>query len=375
MASLLLALAPCLLSATGIGYMMFAAHAVRRLARTAGPPPAPLEPVSLLKPLHGAEPRLADNLATFLDQHWPAPIEMVTGVSDPRDPALAVAQRLEARTAIAAARHGANAKVSNLINMMPSASYDMIVLSDSDMAVPPDYLATLAAWLAVPGTGAVTCLYRGRGDAGFWSVLAAANLSYGFLPNVIVSLSLGAGAACMGSTIALRRETLAAIGGFEAFADILADDHAIGMAVRRLGLEVRVPPMVLVHACSEASMAALVRHELRWAATIRALRPWGYAGSIVTFPLPLALLAIPFAPLAGLALSAAALAVRAFLARRIDRFAGAPTAPLWLLPMRDTLSFLLFVASFFVRSVDWRGSRLRMESGGRIAAGAETDSR
>ena len=401
-----------LLALAGTGYTLLAAHLVWRFGGRALRPAVPAEAVSLLKPLHGAEPRLGDNLASFLDQMWDAPIEMVAGVQHEDDPAIGVMRRsntlspfvlseVEARApavTIAArpsttlgtngkgageaerrvrliidpTRHGANAKIANLLNMAPAASHDLIVLSDSDMAVPPHYLATLAATLAQPGVGAVSCLYRGRGDAGFWSRVAAAGSSWQFLPSVLVGLALGQGAPCMGSTIALRRQTLDRIGGFAPFADTLADDHAIGAAVRALGLEVAIAPIVLVHAASETSLAALVRHELRWAATVRGLVAWpAYLGSIMTYPLPLALLGAIGVPGLGGWMVLAALAARFLLVARIDRLCGARTAPPWLLPIRDILSFTLFLASFAVRSVDWRGQKLRIEARGRIVPGPE----
>lgn len=366
-----------LLSVIGCAYALATAIAADRFARHIRAPRShvPEEAVTLLKPLHGAEPRLAENLATFLDQRWQAPIEMIAGIQRNDDPAASAIGALRQQNGSAkivlvsnSRRHGANAKIGNLINMAPSASNDIIVLSDSDMAAPPDYLQRLAHTLAQPGVGAVTCVYRGRGDAGFWSKMGAAGLSYQFLPGVLASISLKAGDVCMGSTIALRRETLEQIGGFERFADILADDHAIGVAVRALGLKVAIAPMVVTHASTERSFLALVRHELRWAATVRDLNPGGYAGMIATMPVPFAVMALIMAPgLMTAMLLASAIGARLVAGHSIDRMAGARTAPLWLLPVRDLLSFGVFVSSYFVRSVDWRGEQLRMAPQGRIS--------
>lgn len=371
---------PLLLAAAGIGYTVHALLAIGRLCRRPPDLSVAPEPVTLLKPLHGPEPRLAANLATFLNQDWLASVQMVAGVGDPADSAIAVATALpqgpwRAVTAVVDRTvHGANAKVGNLVNMLPAAEHDLLVLSDSDISVAPDYLARIAAALARPGIGAVTCLYRGRGDAGRWSVLAAAAVSYNFLPSVVVSLSLGDARVCMGSTIALRRETLDAIGGFAPFADVLADDHAIGAAVRGLGLgrKVAVPSMLLVHASTEQSLSALLRHELRWAATVRdVVSVAEYAGLLLTQPVAPALLACVFLPRAGLVTLVAALVARVLMWWRVDRWAGAPTAPLWMLPIRDLLSFGVFLASFGVRRVDWRGARLTLTQRGRIAPGSE----
>ncbi|UAK23502.1 bacteriohopanetetrol glucosamine biosynthesis glycosyltransferase HpnI [Sphingomonas nostoxanthinifaciens] len=365
----LIALPFLLLSAIGTVYTIVAAATVARFGRLPAAAPAAPEPVTLLKPLYGAEPRLADNLATFLRQRWTAPVEMVAGVQRLDDPAVAVARRLDGdvRIVIDDTAHGANAKVSNLVNMMPFTTTDLLVLSDSDMSVGPDYLATLAATLAQPGVGAVTCVYRGRGDAGFWSVLSAAAVSYQFLPSVLVGLRFGLADPCMGSTIALRRDTLARIGGFESLRDVLADDYQIGVGVRALGLRVAVPPMVVTHSCDEPSLRALAAHELRWTATIRGIDPIGHIGQIATHPLAFALLALPFAPLGGAIALIAGLAARLALVTRVDRLVGTSSAPRRLILLRDCLSFALFVASFFARSVEWRGLRLRIGNEGRIA--------
>jgi ceramide glucosyltransferase len=356
-----------LLALAGTAYTILAAITVGRFDRMAQPAPVAAEPVTLLKPLYGAEPKLAANLASFLDQAWDAPVEMVAGVQRRDDPAIGVARSLgpQVRLVIDATAHGANAKVGNLINMMPAASHDLIVLSDSDMAAPRDYLARVVAALVQPGVGAVSCLYRGRGDAGFWSDMAAMAISYHFLPSVLVARANGHHEPCMGSTIALRRATLDRIGGFAPLADTLADDAAIGHAVNALGLHVACPRLVLDHGCVEASLGDLMRHELRWAATVRGVDPRGYWGLGLTYPVAWALLAVPFAPVAGIATLAAALAARLVLIGRVDRLAGAQTGQRRWLLVRDCLSFVVFILSFSVRSVDWRGARLNMARDGR----------
>jgi ceramide glucosyltransferase len=238
------------------------------------------------------------------------------------------------------------------------------------MAAPRDYLSTLVAELDRPQTGVVTCLYHGRGDAGWPSRLAAAGLSYRFLLDATFATASGQlGDACMGSTIALRREMLDRIGGFGRFADVLADDHAIGQAVRATGRTIAIPPLLLAHACEEPTLGALWRHELRWAATVRQVTPpLAYAGAVVTHPLPLALLGALAHPAAGLGVAVTAVAVRLCAATVIDRIVGEPAAPKAWLPARDLLSFAVYLASFGARKVEWRGERLRMAVDGRIAA-------
>jgi ceramide glucosyltransferase len=363
------------LAGAGIVYQLAAAVLVGRAFGTG--PAAGGAPVTILKPLHGAEPRLHDNLATFLAQDYAGPVQIVCGVQRDDDPAIAVVEALQRdrpdadiALVVDPASHGGNAKVSNLINMLAVAKYDLLVLGDSDMAVGSDYLARVVGALdgSEPRPGAVTCLYRGRGDAGRWSQVAAMGISHGFLPSVTLGMALGLAKPCMGSTIALRRATLDRIGGFEAVADVLADDYAIGAAVRGLGLAVAVPRLVLAHGCVEASFAELARHELRWNATVFRLDPGGFTGLGLLNPLPVALLALVatgFSP-AGLGIIGTALLARLVVAVRVDRLVGMASGPLWLLPIRDCISFGLFIATFFGQSVDWRGVRLTVARDGRV---------
>lgn len=364
------------IAAIGSGLVLAGAWASWRFgARLRAAPLGPAEPVSLLKPLYGAEPRLRANLQSFLDQAWAAPVTLIAGVQREADPAAEAVAALDTgpeRTVTLvrnARRHGANAKVSNLINMAPAAEAELILLSDSDIAAPPDYLARVAGALAMPGVGAVTCAYAGRGDGGFWSLLGAAMLSYQFLPSVLFADALGTGDACMGSTIVLRRDMLTKIGGFEAFADILADDHAIGAAVRAQGLKVALAPVIVTHGSIEPSLLALLRHELRWAATVRDLNPGGMLGMTLLHPLPFALAALALAPgWASGALVALAVGARLCVAAVVDGLTGRKTAPWLLLPLRDLLTFGVHVSCFFVRRVEWRGARLAMREAGRIEA-------
>ncbi len=362
----------------GIGYQLVAHRAVRRFFAQTASCNSTAQPVTILKPLHGSEPRLAENLASFLAQDFHGPVQLVCGVSEGDDPAGAVVEELQRRHPQAGIAlttgpraTGANAKIGNLIAMMPLAAHDILVMSDSDMVVERDYLTKLLAALDQPGVGAVTCLYAGRGDAGLWSRISAAAISYTGLPNMVMALSTAIAQPCLGSTIALRRDTLEAIGGFEKFADVLADDYAIGEAVAALGLKVAVPPMLLTHACADRSLRELWRHHLRWSATIRGVAPMRHAGSGVTHALAFAIFATPFLPLVGAVLTLLALASRLWLARSVNRIAGGGAGVrsrfIWLLPLADLLEFIAFAGSFVATTIDWRGNRLTMSQNGRIA--------
>jgi ceramide glucosyltransferase len=362
-------------SAVGCAYLWYACNAVAKFARRPVHRAATQPPVSILKPLHGKDPALSENLRSFLQQDYPT-FQLVCGVADAGDPAAAVVRQLinefphrDIALVVKAAQRGTNLKIGNLRNMLPAAQHDLLVLADSDMRVGRGYLGAVTAPLR-PGaaTGLVSCLYRGVSAGGFWSDLASLHINHGFLPQALVGESLGQGAGCFGATIALDRATLSAVGGFEALADTLADDHALGQAVRRLGRRVELSPYLVDDIVAEESFLGLFRHELRWARTIRLVAAAGFAGSVVTYPVPLALLALCLGavPQAAAAMLLLALLVRGVTARRIDRALRLETAPLWLLPLRDLLSFGVFVASFLGRSVAWRGRRFRIGPEGQL---------
>ncbi len=366
---------PLGLAVIGCGYQLFALVVMRRFFAAARPAPRSAVPVTLLKPLHGAEPRLAENLASFLGADHDGPVQMLCGMNYPGDAALrsvaslrAAYPRADITVNIGQVLPASNGKLGNLAAMMPAAAHDVLVLSDSDMAVGPDYLALVLHELARPGVGAVSCLYRGRADAGIWSQVCAGTISYATLPGMVIATAFGLARPCMGSTIAMTRQTLGAIGGFDAYRDVLADDYAIGEAVHALGLQVAIPPMLITHGCDETSLGAVWRHLVRWAATLRDIKPAGYAGLIFTSPLPPALLALLTTPTEGAAAVAAAVLVRFALVRQVDAIAGARSAPLWLVPLADCLNFGVFLASFVARKIDWRGQDLTMAPNGRITA-------
>lgn len=366
----------------GGAYALLSAVLAGRFMRLPAAAPDDAPGVTVLKPLYGDEPGLLQNLETVLRQDYPGAVQVVFGVHDESDPALVAVRALRARHPQAdiaivadAARAGANAKISNVVNMMPHARHDILVLADSDIAAPPYWLSRVVGALSRPGIGIVTCLYTGEPEAGgpgprrVWPVLAAMGTSYGFLPNAVLGFSLGLAKPCFGSTIALRRATLEKIGGFAAFADLLADDYEIGRSVRETGLELAIPPLAVGHAATEASAAELWRHELRWARTIRAVNPGGHLGSFVTHGFPLALIAavlLGFSP-ASLGIAAFALAARLFLKYRIDGIFGTHAGPGWLVPVRDVLSFAVFVASLFGGTVHWRGDRFAVGPAGAMS--------
>lgn len=344
---------------------------VRHFARQDAAAPVQRPPVTVLKPLHGDEPLLEAALASFCTQRYPR-FQIVFGVQDPDDPACAVVQRLQGRfpaldlTLVAnPAQHGANRKVGNLINMLPAAKHDLIVIADSDVHAAPDYLDQIVAALDAPGVGLVTTLYAGqRANTSLIAALGAAGITQGFLPGALMARALGR-QDCLGATMALRRATLDAIGGLECLSDHLADDAVLGRRVRQLGLSVALASTVPATTVPEAAMPALFAHELRWARTTQKLEPLGYALSVVQFPLAWAILAVcaggidePWPWVAFLF----AWTIRAITAHGIERALRAPSGLKgWALPLRDLLSVAVLLASYGSDQVAWRGHILRAD--------------
>jgi ceramide glucosyltransferase len=319
-----------------------------------------MPPVTILKPLCGAERDLYECLRSFCDQAYPR-FQVVFGAQAPDDPAIAVVRRLQRefrgldlQLVINQARHGSSGKVSNLINMMPIARYDYLVVADSDIRVTPDYLAKVVPPLVGTDVGIVTCAYRGRSRLESWSILESAFINDWFMPSVYVAAMLGSRAFAFGATIALRREVLARIGGFGPIADQLADDYRLGELTRRIGLRTILSDAVVDTSVYERSFGDLVRHQLRWLRTIRAVRPGGYALSFMT--LGLAPAAFGAWAAAGARVALVMLTITA-LARLMLHFASrdarSALLELWVVPVGDLLVFALWCWGFVTSRVQW----------------------
>jgi ceramide glucosyltransferase len=338
---------------------------------------SPTRAVTILKPLHGDEFGLFENLASFCDQDYAGPVQIVFGVASPTDPALRAVERLRAafpgktiEIVVDARVAGSNPKVSNLINMSARIAHEIVVIADSDIRAGRDYLRRVVSTLDRPGgTDAVTCPYYGISTENFWSKLSQLNIDSHFLPSVVAGAYFKFTRPCLGSTIALHRSSLQAIGGFEAVANCLADDYELGKALAKQGQTVSVLPFTVGHVCNETSFRELWHHELRWAMTIRSIDPLGYCGWTVSHPFPLALIALYLGGgWPAIALALAALGCRLNLLLAVERGYGLPRRPYWLIPLRDLWSFAVFVRGFVARDINWRGHRYRLMSEGNLVS-------
>ncbi|GAB2882492.1 bacteriohopanetetrol glucosamine biosynthesis glycosyltransferase HpnI [Paraburkholderia jirisanensis] len=367
-------------------------NSAERKRRAQRAPARPLPgAISILKPLCGAEPRLYENLASFCEQTHPC-FQLLFGVSSPHDPAIAIVERLQAAyphcdidLVIDARVHGSNLKVSNLINLAERARYDLLVIADSDIAVEPDYLQRVCAPLADPRVGVVTCLYRASGVAGFWSRVGALFVNEWFLPSVLVAHASGSRKFGFGATLALWLATFEQIGGFESLKNCLADDYRLTEQVRRLGLQTVLSDVVVATDVIETGFAALWQRETRWLRTIRSVNPVGFAFLFVTFTSPWIVLGArlgeSFRADAGSATAAATMSAVALIgvAARVLMHANSSHSlrAFWrdlpLLPLRDALLSLQWLASGFGSYVIWRGARVPVALDAGQADAAELD--
>jgi len=348
----------------GVSYTVVATLLVRRFFSRPVVESTTFPAVTIVKPLHGAELALMQNLVSFCEQDYPGPIQFLFGVHDSRDVALDVVRHVRGLfpdadiTVVSDARlYGPNRKMSNVLNMLPEARHDILVFADSDVAVEQNYLRRVLGELHQPGVGLVTCLYWGKPDAGFWGSLSADASNYQFLPGVVLGLASGMARPCFGQTLAMRRATLEKIGGFSQFVHHLAEDHAIGEAVRLAGEKVVVPAFAVTHACAEKNAAEFVAHELRWSRTIRTIDPAGHLGSVLTHPLAFALLSVVVSGGAMWAWTTVGTAIIARLALKLqmNKALGRPAASIALLPIWDIVLFAVYLLSFVSSRVVWRG--------------------
>ncbi|MBI3912015.1 MAG: bacteriohopanetetrol glucosamine biosynthesis glycosyltransferase HpnI [Armatimonadetes bacterium] len=368
-------LAGCL---AGIVYHLLGILAAGRFHRQQqGQPGAWTPPVSILKPVRGADPHAFANFLSFCRQEY-LQYEILFGVQDPRDPAIPVIRDLQSacpevpiRLIIDESRIGANLKVCNLHNLVRHARHEVLVIADSDVRVGPEFLARVVAPLRTPRVGLVTCPYNGVSLRSLPAALEALSISTVFLPGVFFAADFGRVDFAFGAAIALRRSVLKEIGGFSAIADYLADDFQLGNRAAVLGYRVVVSTYVVESVTANAGFGPAFARLLRWSRTVRICRPHGYLASIITHSTFFGLayfLATRCSPAGWLVfgaqqfcrwLAAGQIAVRVLGHRELRRW-------FWLLPVSDLLNIGLWVCSWLGNQVSWRGVRFRLVEGGRM---------
>ncbi|AFL86542.1 hopanoid biosynthesis associated glycosyl transferase protein HpnI [Terriglobus roseus DSM 18391] len=368
------------LTLAGLAYLLIALLAARAFRREPrSPEPTAWPTVSVLKPIKGMDPRRYAAFASHCTQQYAGRYELLLGLSDPADAdVLAEIERLKTEfptTAIRAIacgeRLGTNGKVSTLSQMVPHALGDVILINDADILVGPQYLTRIAADLAQPNVGMVTTPYAGRTSdkPGLWARLEGLGIATDFLPGVLTSRLLDRGVRFgLGSTLALRRTTLEAIGGMTPLLEHLADDYELGARVHAIGMRVVLSPEIVETYVPAYDFEGFWQHQLRWARGVRDARRAGYVGLAITYAIPWALanviatgFALPSFTLLSLVLLArVALALGVGVGILRD---GQVLRDLWLIPLRDCFGLLIWAWSYADDTVVWRGEHFRLKRG------------
>jgi ceramide glucosyltransferase len=331
-------------------------------------------PISILKPVRGLDPDAYENFASFCRQDYPE-FEILFAASDADDPVLPVLRKLIAdfperpiRLILVQERLGPNTKVSNLCRLAHEAKHDWLVITDSDVRVEPGYLRSIASLLCEPSVGGVTALYRGMEKLPLVAAMDCVGSSAAFCGAALVARELEGLKFMMGSTMATTKERLSEVGGFEALVDLHSDDYELGRRIAARGYRIELLPEPVRMAFPKQSLSEYLRHELRWAIGIRNIRPGGHFGMLFTHGLPWAIAAAWAAQSAGLAATylGAYLVLRFGMAWSVGVW-GLRDPVLrrwfWLLPLRDLLSFFVWLASFGVNRIEWRGSSFTLQKG------------
>lgn len=357
----------------GIGYYVLCLYAIREFANAPSVPVGFKPGASILKPLRGTDPQMYEAFRSHCVQDFDE-YELLFGVSDLSDPAAELVKRLQTefpdyriKLVLCTALLGANGKVSNLAHMAKEARYDHFIVNDSDIKVPPDYLARVLAPLADPAVGMVTCLYRGMPGRTLGSRLEAIGIDTDFSASVLAARVVQGVKFGLGSTLAFRRTDLERIGGFESLVDYLADDYQLGARIAALGKQVIVSAVVVDHHLPDYALSEFFQHQTRWARAIRDSRPLDYLGLAATFGVPWAALTVLLAR--GAAWSWLLLGItgvtRLVMASNMARVLGLSlsAADCLLIPVRDLTALLVWIASFFGHTIHWRGLKFRLKQG------------
>jgi len=349
-------------------------------ASPSGERDAPLPAVSLLKPLHGMEPQLEENLESFFRQDYSA-FELIFGARKGSDAALGVVEALrrkypgvKTRVILSGEPVYPSPKVYALEKMAAASSYQYLVITDSDVRVTSDFLKRIVPPLLQPSVGLVTCMYRGVPTGGLWSVLEALGMSVEMTSGVLVAELLEGMKFALGPAMATRKDVLARIGGIQALGAYYSDDFVLGQLTHAVGKKVVLSRHVIDHVALNRSARASLLHQVRWMKSTRFSRPLGHLGSVMTFAMPFGVLGMA----AGFAKGRWALGLGLLSVAVVNRVAQSVVVGwgvvrdsrslrfCWLYPARDLLGFFLWCASFMGREIAWGGERYRFGAGGKM---------
>ena len=369
-----LAYIPAALTLASVAFYVANLIALRSWRKQVVPPPAAF-PVSILKPLKGCDPEMYEAFRSHCLQEYAVPYELIFGVNDADDEAIPFVQRLQEEfpqhaisLIVCSEVLGANRKVSNLVQMVKRAQYAHVVVNDSDITVPPDYLSRVMRWFAKPQVGLVTCLYRARPAKGIWSRIESLGVLLDFMPGALTARMVERRVRFgLGSTLAVSRAALEKIGGFETLVDSLADDYELANAIVKAGYQVVVPVTIVETHVRDYNFHEFWEHQLRWGRTVRSSRFGGYFGLVVTFGLLWALVwrLVSAGSVIALAAIAAVLLVRWILLVAYVSALGDEHAEKnwWLVPLRDLISPVVWLCSIGGSKIVWRGETFHLRRG------------
>jgi len=359
-----------------LAYYVVAILAVLRFFRRERRLPRPdfCPPVSILKPVHGLDFGSYENFSSFCRQNYPD-YEILYCVNEMSDPAVPVIQKIMAefperriRIFAGAAQVGTNRKVNNLALLTKEAQHEFLVQSDADVRVDPDYLREMLAPFADPAVGVVSCFYRGITQPNLFAEMEAIGAASDFAPSAMVADWVEGVTFALGASVATRKTWLEKMGGYESFANYLADDYEIGYRVHKAGGKALLSREVVSTMFPALSLREFWEHQVRWARTTRLARPASFMGLIVTHGLPFAIAAALVAPSGWIA----AAYLGAFLILRLSLAWVAGVwgvgdqvlrTKWWLVPFRDAVHFIVWLSSFASNRVKWGDTEYTIEQG------------
>lgn len=367
----------CMVMVAAVRYRRFSAVASQNAKSV---PDSSLPPVSILKPVHGMEPQLAENLESFFRQNYPK-FEILIGARDADNAALHIAEQVrqrypEVKSKVVLSGHPTwpSAKVFSLDKMITASANDFLIISDSDVLVSPDFLRNVIPPLLEPKNGLVTCLYQGIPPSDFWSFLESLGMSVEMPSGVLVADMMEGMRFALGAAMAVRRDALEAIGGIASTADYYSDDFVLGNEIWAAGYKVVLSHEIVGHVLMPRTLKETFGDQLRWMKSTRYSRPKGHIGTGLTYAMPFGLLGLISAAALGHTTLGLGLLAAAFLNRVIQSLVvgwgiiGDRNALrfCWAYPLRDLMGFIFWARSFGSARFSWRGETYRFAEGGKI---------